>query len=120
MEWCDCVVVYPACLNFVSRLANGLGETPAMLALQCTSAPIAIAPALPAGAEANPIVAGNLKRLTERRNVVVAPTTPVRSLTTGRNDAGGAVPLWTLIESLEGLRRDLAADPADDDQATAE
>ena len=89
-EWADAVVVYPACLNFISRLAIGLADTPALLALQCTTAAIGIAPSLPPGAEQNPAVAGNLRQLAERRNVVVAETQPARSLTTGRRDAAGA------------------------------
>ncbi|MDG4827768.1 flavoprotein [Solwaraspora sp. WMMD1047] len=107
-EWSDAVVVYPACLNFISRLAVGLADTPALLALQCTTAAIGIAPSLPPGADQNPVVVENLKRLAERRNVVVAPTQPATSLTTGRRDAAGAAPLWTLIESVERLRVELA------------
>nr|MDT0661796.1 flavoprotein [Micromonospora sp. DSM 115978] len=107
-EWCDAVAVYPACLNFISRLAVGLADTPALLALQCTTAPIGIAPSLPPGADQNPTVIDNLKRLAERRNVVVAATQPATSLTTGRRDAAGAAPLWTLVESIERLRVALA------------
>jgi hypothetical protein len=107
-EWSDCVIVFPACLNFISRLSTGLADTPALLTLQCSTAPIGIAPSVPPGAEQNPIYTANLRRLSERPNVVIAPTQPAVSVTTGRMDAAGASPLWVLVEALESLRLALA------------
>ncbi|GAA3014373.1 flavoprotein [Streptosporangium longisporum] len=109
-EWSDSVVVYPACVNFISRLALGLADTPALLTLQCTSAPIAVAPSLPPGALDNPILQRHLATLAERRNVVVSPVQAVPSLTTGRRDAAGAPPLSTLIAMLEELRVSLSGE----------
>ncbi|MGW6441559.1 flavoprotein [Lentzea sp. NPDC055074] len=103
-EWAEAVLVYPACVNFLARLSLGLADTPVLMALQCTSAPIGLAPALPPGAAANPAVVRNLAELSERTNVVVAPTKPSRSLTTGRTDADGLVPLWDLITRVEERR----------------
>ncbi|WP_223167471.1 flavoprotein [Nonomuraea sp. SYSU D8015] len=108
-EWSEAIAVYPACLNYVSRLALGLGDTPSLLALQCTAAPIGIAPSLPPGALNNPTFRAHLTTLAERPNVVVAPTLPAVSAATGRADAAGAPPLWALIELIERLRLDLAA-----------
>ncbi|WP_143343166.1 flavoprotein, partial [Crossiella equi] len=105
-RWCDTAVVFPACLHFLSRLALGLADTPALLALHCLTAPIGLAPSLPPGADRNPIVRDNLARLADRENVVVAPTTPARSLTTGHKDAAGSCPLWTLLELVEARRGD--------------
>ena len=93
VEWADAVAVFPASLNFIGRLAMGLGDTPALLALQLCRAPIGVAPSLPPGAADNPIVRDNLRRLTDRPNVAVAPTRPSRSLSTGEKDAAGSVPL---------------------------
>ncbi len=68
-------LVFPASLNTVSKLASGSAATPALAALQTTSAPIVIAPAMPEGADKNPIVLANLERLNSRPNVrVVAGT----------------------------------------------
>lgn len=108
VEWADAVAVFPASLNFVGRLAAGLGDTPALLALQICRAPVGIAPSLPPGAEDNPLVRDNLRRLTDRPNVAVAPTRPSRSLTTGERDAAGSVPLWDLLPLIEELRTDPA------------
>ncbi|MEU8039637.1 flavoprotein [Streptosporangium sp. NPDC049078] len=113
-EWSDSVIVYPACVNFISRLALGLADTPALLSLQCTSAPIALAPSLPPGALDNPTLQGHLRTLSERRNVVVAPVRATRSLSTGRQDAAGAPPLSTMIGLLERLRGSLSADGESD------
>ncbi|MGP3912343.1 flavoprotein [Nonomuraea sp. 10N515B] len=108
MEWSDSMIVFPACLNFISRLSTGLADTPALLALQCSTGPIGIAPSVPPGAEQNPVYTANLRRLEERPNVVIAPTQAAVSVTTGRRDAAGASPLWVLVEALESLRLALA------------
>ena len=48
-RWAQAIVVYPATLNFIARLALGLADTPAMLAAQCATVPVVLAPALPPG-----------------------------------------------------------------------
>lgn len=110
-EWADCTMVYPACLNFLGRMANGLGDSPTLLALQCMQTPIAVAPSLPPGARGNPLVVRNLALLAERPNVVVCETRPARSLGTGRQDADGAVAVWTVLSRLEQCRRRLSGEP---------
>lgn len=108
LEWADTALVYPACLNFVSRLALGLADSPALLALQCAAAiPIGVAPSLPPGASDNPVLAGHLRTLADRPNVVVAPTVPAASLTSGRPDAAGAAAIWTVLELIERRRHEL-------------
>lgn len=48
VEWADCALVYPATLNYLGRLASGLGDSPSLLALQCAATiPIVVAPSLP-------------------------------------------------------------------------
>lgn len=86
-QWAQAVAVYPATVDFVSRFAAGRGDSPAMLALQCTQVPIGIAPSLPPGAVDNPLLARRLKEIQERPNVCVAPPEPGPSSTTGRDDA---------------------------------
>ncbi|WP_320776122.1 flavoprotein [Streptomyces sp. CRN 30] len=103
-EWADAVAVHPATLHFVARLAHGLADTPSLLALQCTRAVIGVAPSLPPGALDNPLVREQLKRLARRPNIVVAPTVPGHSATTGRLDAAVAEPLPALLARVEALR----------------
>ncbi|MFJ9572249.1 flavoprotein [Streptomyces bacillaris] len=103
-EWADAVVVHPASFHFMSRLALGLADTPAMLALQCTRVPVALAPSLPPGALESPAYRSHHAALSARDNVIVVP--PVRgvSTTTGRADAALAAPLPDALRALEVLR----------------
>ncbi|MFF8989608.1 flavoprotein [Streptomyces sp. NPDC014983] len=100
-QWAEAVAVYPATVNFISRFASGIGDTPAMLALQCTKATIGIAPSLPPGAIDNPVLSRHLKEIRERPGVCVAPPEPGRSGTTGRHDAYVPPDLPTLLALME-------------------
>ncbi|MEU6893018.1 flavoprotein [Streptomyces sp. NPDC046557] len=108
-QWADSVIVYPATMNFIARFATGMADTPAMLALQCTRAPVAVAPAVPPGGQENLTLQHHLKTLETRPNVVVIPTTHGRSITTGRDDAAVPPPLPVVIGSLERKRAALVA-----------
>ncbi|UNO41779.1 flavoprotein [Streptomyces sp. MST-110588] len=101
--WAEAVAVYPATVHFISRLATGMGDTPAMLALQCTQAPIGVAPSLPPGAIDNPVLARHMKELRERPNVCVIPPQPGPSSTTGRDDAYIPPELPKLLRLMEAL-----------------
>ncbi|MGW3045665.1 flavoprotein [Kitasatospora sp. NPDC001159] len=106
-EWADAVLVHPATFHFTSRLALGLADTPLLLALQCTRAPIAVAPALPPGGISSPVHQRNMEALAARPNVVVVPPVPGMSATTGRNDASPAAPVPHAVAALERLRASL-------------
>ncbi|MFF3333702.1 flavoprotein [Streptomyces sp. NPDC002888] len=105
-EWADAVAVYPATVHFVSRFALGLTDTPVQLALQCTRAPIAVAPALPPGCRDNPVLTGHLQSLATRPNITVIPTVTGRSVSTDRPDGASPPPLPVVLDRLERLRRD--------------
>lgn len=111
-EWPDAVVVYPATLHYVSRLALGLADTPSLLALHGMGVPIALAPSLAPGIEDGPMFRGHRRLLEQRPNVVVAGTQPARSMTTGRHDARGALPLPKILEKLEETREKLRVNGA--------
>ncbi|MBA0053570.1 hypothetical protein E0L36_22630 [Streptomyces sp. AJS327] len=111
-HWPDAVVVYPASFHFVSRLALGVADTPMLLALQCTRAPVVVAPALPPGGYESPAFQRHLETLKERPNVAVVPPLPGVSLTTGRNDASVVPDLNLVVPVLERLRASLAAEAA--------
>lgn len=108
-EWADAVAVYPCTLHFLARLALGLADTPAMLALQCTRAPVALAMSLPPGGWDSAATTAHRRALSERANVLVVPPRPGVSLTTGRDDGLLAVSLPALLRRLEELRRRLDA-----------
>lgn len=100
-QWAEAIAVYPATFHFTSRFALGLADTPAMLALQCTSAPIGLAPALPPGALHSHAFQSHLAALRNRPNVVVAEPETGTSITTGRVEASTAAPLPTLLQLIE-------------------
>lgn len=113
-EWPEAVAVHPASLHFVGRLAQGLADTPVLMALLCTRATIGVAPALPPGAEASPAYRRHVKELDQYGNVLVAPPHPGRSASTGRMDASAAAPLPALLALIERHRANLAEGAADD------
>lgn len=107
-EWADTVIVHPASMHFLARLAQGLADTPVLLALQCTTAPVVLAPALPLGAVDSVPYRRHLAALADRPNITVVPPLPGLSSTTGRWDAASAAPLPQLIAAAEELRTTLA------------
>jgi phosphopantothenoylcysteine decarboxylase/phosphopantothenate--cysteine ligase len=96
-QWPDAIFVYPASLNFLARLALGMGDTPALLALQCTTAPIALAPSLPPQGLNSPAYHSHKATLEQRPNVVFAQPKPGFSVTTGQLDASVAAPMSNLV-----------------------
>lgn len=48
-RWADAVLVHPATLDYVGRVARGEGDTPSLLMIACSDTPVALAPALPPG-----------------------------------------------------------------------
>ncbi|MEU8971282.1 flavoprotein [Streptomyces monashensis] len=107
-RWADTVLVHPSTFHFTARFALGLADTPLLLALECTSAAIAVAPAPPPGGEVSPAHRQHVHQLSQRPNVVVVPPKPGFSLTTGEPSTSAAG-LPTAIHALENLRRSMTA-----------
>ncbi|MFJ2816621.1 flavoprotein [Streptomyces sp. NPDC087294] len=103
-EWADTFVVAPATLGFCSRLANGLADSPVLLALQCTTAPVAIAPSLPPGGLNSAAYTRATAALAELPHVTVVPPIPGMSSTTGRWDAAINAPMPAVMAAAEALR----------------
>lgn len=103
--WPDAVIVYPATFHFLARYALALGDTPVQLALQCTTALVGLAPALPPGGTRSPGYRRHAATLRTLPNVVLADPVPGRSAHTGRDDGHVPVHLPVLIERLEERRR---------------
>lgn len=103
-SWPDAVIVHPATMDFVSRLAHGAGESPAMLALQCTTAPIVISPGLPPNGHLNAAYRKNVLELSERDNLVVVPPTMGTSMSSGEEGIGTPAYLPTALAALAELR----------------
>jgi phosphopantothenoylcysteine synthetase/decarboxylase len=112
-EWADAFAVHPASADFIARLALGRCDSPVLLAMQCSTGVLGVAPSVPPGMTQNPVYQQHLRALADRSNIVVAPTQVGRSATTGRYNQGVAAPLWVLIEQIERQRVVLAAAEAD-------
>ncbi|GAA1408554.1 hypothetical protein AUR04nite_34130 [Glutamicibacter uratoxydans] len=78
-EWADLILIYPATLDYISRLANGITDSPSLLAALTTNAPVCIAPALPPRAMNNEIVRGTLEKLRAPSNFMVIDPVPGNS-----------------------------------------
>ncbi len=90
-EWADLILVYPATLDYSSRLAHGIADSPSLLAAMTTEAQVCIAPALPPRALANPIVAETLRKLRMPENFLVIDPVPGPSESSDVALAGAAV-----------------------------
>lgn len=101
--WPDAVLVHPATMHFVARFALGLADSPTLLALQCTQAPIVVCPSLPPGGHKNPAYRRHVGALAERPNVaVLAPVSGV-SMQTGEAGIGTPAPVPAALAALENL-----------------
>lgn len=106
----DAVIVHPATLDYLSRVAAGRGDSPSVLALQCTAAPVVLAPALPPGGVDGPAYRRHWTDLTARPNTAILPPAaePAISTTTGETFLGAP---GDIVDALD-LIEQLAARPA--------
>jgi phosphopantothenoylcysteine synthetase/decarboxylase len=106
-EWAETFIVYPATMSFVSRFAVGLADSPILLAMQCTTAPVVLAPSLPHGGFKSAAYRRHLADLAERRNVAIVPPVQGMSATTRRMETGVAAPLPQVFAAAQRLREGL-------------
>lgn len=66
----ECILVFPATLDTVMRLAQGRADSPALMMLQITELPIVVADVMPAS---NPVIEQWTDLLSTRPNVAFAP-----------------------------------------------
>ncbi|WP_081586009.1 flavoprotein [Tsukamurella sp. 1534] len=96
----DAVLIYPATLNTLGRLARLDAATPMLNALHCTDALIAVSPNLPPGAERNPAVQQALSSLGERPNVLLIDGVVRPGVSTGA-DSVVSPPFWEVLPLIE-------------------
>ncbi|MBP0458700.1 flavoprotein [Streptomyces montanisoli] len=106
-DWADGIIVHPATFHTVTRLALGITDTPMTLALQCTSAPVVVCPALPPGGSDSPAYRANVATLAERPRTAVLPPTQGVSTSTGRTQIGTAAFFPHALTALEDLKETL-------------
>lgn len=107
-QWADAVLVHPCTFSYLAKLAVGLADTPTMLAIQCSSLPLVVCPALPPGGDGSPSYARHVAALGERPATRVLPPSVGSSAATGKQDGLPPAPfpdaLSSLVEVLEGVR----------------
>lgn len=102
-HWADAVLVHPCTFSFMARLALGAGDSPAMLALQTTRAPVVVCPAPPPGALESHAYRRHLAELSTRPGLRVLDPVPARSTTTGAMDASAPAPFPDAVLALAGM-----------------
>ncbi|MER7757720.1 flavoprotein [Kitasatospora sp. NPDC097643] len=115
-DWADLVLVLPATVNFIGKLAAGIADSLALSTVLNTAAPVVIGPSVPATALCRPVVRRNLRTLHEDGYTVV-PRGPALSVHAGTGSDG-----WTsdLPAALRAAARRLAAAPRPTAGADAE
>lgn len=105
-EWAEAVIVHPATLHFVSRLALGLTDTPLLLALQCSTAPLALGPSLPPGGAESAAYGEHVARLATRPHVAVVPPVLGMSMSTRKINVGAPAPFADAMSALEKMMQE--------------
>ncbi|MER5771054.1 flavoprotein [Streptomyces sp. NPDC001985] len=100
-HWAELAVVWPATMHYTARLALGLADSPGLLALHCTSAPVGVAPALPPGGWESAAMAGHVAALEARPGIRVVPPEPGLSLTTRKMDGWLCPPLSSVLREVD-------------------
>ncbi|MFV0374548.1 flavoprotein [Microbacterium sp.] len=98
-EWADLILVYPATLDYVSRLAHGITDSPSLLAALSTDAQVCIAPALPPRTWGRAVVMETFRLLRQPENFIVIDPTP------GPSESSDSAPAWIPPPMPEVLRR---------------
>jgi phosphopantothenoylcysteine decarboxylase/phosphopantothenate--cysteine ligase len=96
-EWAEAVIIYPASLHYLARLALGLADTPSLLTIACTDVPVLVAPSLPPGGWDSPVVSEHVDRLSKRANISVIPPLRTVSLTTGSANGSSPPPMPQIL-----------------------
>jgi phosphopantothenoylcysteine synthetase/decarboxylase len=105
-DWAEAIVVIPATLQYIARVALGLADSPSVLAIQCTDAPVVIAPSLPPGGWDSQAMRDHAGRLSQRPNVSVIPPVKGLSYTTGRMDGYHPPPLPAIFGKVGWMAAD--------------
>jgi phosphopantothenoylcysteine decarboxylase/phosphopantothenate--cysteine ligase len=96
----DLVLVYPASVNIVGKVANGIADELIAALILATSAPVLFVPVANAEMWEHPAAQRNLERLREDGYGVLAPLLAVEVATREGLEQAGPFPLPTLLAQL--------------------
>ncbi|MQW77542.1 flavoprotein [Nocardioides sp. dk4132] len=105
-ETTDAFLVHPCTFSYLGRLAAGLADTPAQLAIQCSTAPLVVCPALPPGTLESAAYRRHLATLADRDALTVLPPVPGISSATGRREGLPPAPFPMALAAVAGLLAD--------------
>jgi len=107
-EWADGIIVHPCTFDYLSRIALGRGDSPSVLAIQSTSSPVVVCPAVPPGATSQPVYSSHVEMLAERSNIYLLD--PVDAFSVHTRSHNGTAPasfpnaLTMMAEALRDAR----------------
>ncbi|HET8647358.1 MAG TPA: flavoprotein, partial [Vicinamibacteria bacterium] len=97
----DAVLVYPATVNIVGKVANGIADELVAALILATTAPVVFVPVANPEMWAHPAVARNLQRLREDGHLVTAPLPAIEVATReGLHESAEPFPLPTLLPQI--------------------
>lgn len=103
-EWAELILIYPATLDYSSRLAHGITDSPSLLAAISTDAQVCIAPSFPPRSEEHPIVMETLEKLRAPSNFLVIDPVPGPSESSDIDLAWIPPSFFTVLKEIEDHR----------------
>lgn len=102
-DWADAYVIHPATMNFVSRLSSGLCDSPALLSIQGSRAPVVVAASAPPGFTSGYVWPRYVAELGQRPNIHLLA--PEEGVSAGDQSREGSPPkaFPTVLEYLDRL-----------------
>lgn len=101
-EWADLILIYPATLDYTSRLAHGITDSPSLLAAFATNAQVCIAPSFPPRSIGHPTIEGIMEKLRAPDNYQVIDPIP------GPSESSDTALAWippTFVSVLRSIER---------------
>ncbi|WP_309074658.1 flavoprotein [Paenarthrobacter sp.] len=105
-DWTDSFAVFPATLDFLSRVAGGRGDSPSVLAIQCTAKPVVFVPALPPGGIQSRAYKSHWQEISAAGNMAIVPPRTAVSVTSGDIYQGAPGEISDVVKLTEALRHE--------------
>lgn len=103
-HWADSIAVFPATLDYLSRVAAGRGDSPSVLAIQCTAKPVVFVPALPPGGSQSRAYRNHWETLSAEANMALVPPRMAVSVTSGEAYQGAPGEIADVVKLIEAIR----------------
>lgn len=97
----DLIVVAPATANFIGKVASGIADDLLTTIVMAASCPVLIAPSMNTRMWDNPLVAGNVKRLTGHGYVFIGPDEG--ELACGYSGRGRLAPVADILDAADEI-----------------